>query len=275
MGLYRLTWKISLLTVSLVLYSASARAEAVARVYGSCGAGCIQNALALPADGPGYQVVRLQRERYFGHPHLVHLIEHVGQTVARNGWGILFIGDMAQTNGGPMPSGHASHQSGLDVDIFFKGIGLSTAKRLDGPGRANAKPQSVLTDDFSAVSPERWRPEHARVLETLARQVVVDRIFVNPAIKRRLCRNFAGETWLHKVRPWWGHDGHFHVRLACPSDSPGCISQEKLAVRDGCDASLEWWFSAEARKAAGKRYDRSKPRAKPRLPAECVKLLGQ
>jgi penicillin-insensitive murein endopeptidase len=74
----------------------------------------------------------------------------------------------------------------------------------------------------------------------------VDRLFVNPAIKRALCRNYGGAAtddtaWLHRISPWWGHDDHFHVRLRCPADSPDCEPQKSVAPGDGCDADLESW----------------------------------
>ena len=58
------------------------------------------------------------------------------------------------------------------------------------------------------------------MLEVAASDPVVDRIFVNPVIKRELCTHEPpGSLWLRKLRPWWGHHDHFHVRLRCPPGS--------------------------------------------------------
>jgi penicillin-insensitive murein endopeptidase len=76
----------------------------------------------------------------------------------------------------------------------------------------------------------------------------VDRVFVNAAIKAELCRNPppGDRGWLRRIRPWWGHDSHFHVRLACPVGQSGCTPQAPLPPGEGCDESLAWWFSDEA-----------------------------
>ena len=52
--------------------------------------------------------------------------------------------------------------------------------------------------------------------------------------------------WLARVRPWWSHHDHFHVRLKCPGDSPLCQSQDPLPADAGCGAALAWWFSDDA-----------------------------
>jgi len=67
-------------------------------------------------------------------------------------------------------------------------------------------------------------PIHTRLIKRAASYPEVDRIFVHPAIKNVLCGQ-AGEdrSWLAKVRPWWNHYYHFHVRVACPpGGDDGC-----------------------------------------------------
>jgi penicillin-insensitive murein endopeptidase len=96
----------------------------------------------------------------------------------------------------------------------------------------------------------------------------VDRIFVHPTIKAALCR-MPDRSWLHKIRPWYGHDEHFHVRLACPADSPDCTGQAPVPSGDGCDASLAWWL--EPRPPAPAAPTPAPP--KPRLPAQCAALI--
>ena len=44
----------------------------------------------------------------------------------------------------------------------------------------------------------------------------VQRVFVNPAIKKAMCRSEKGQWWMGKVRPTAQHNYHFHIRLLCP-----------------------------------------------------------
>src|SRR5207244_3645050 len=93
--------------------------------------------------------------------------------------------------------------------------------------------------------PTIWTPAHGAIIKAAAEDPLVERIFVNPAIKKALCRESAGtnRTWLSKVRPYWGHDYHFHVRLRCPADSPDCKPQPPVAAGDGCGKELDGWFT--------------------------------
>ena len=258
--------------VFTVLWGAGLAAEP-AEIYGSYTAGCICNATALPPQGEGYQVVRLKRKRYFGHPSLIHLIKVLGHQTAANGWGILYIGDLAQKKGGPMPSGHASHQNGLDADILLMGIGMKDDLLLNDIQREQFKPQSVLNKTFTALDPKKWHPQHGQVIRAAARFAHVERIFVHPLIKRALCQQFTGQKWLYKIRPWWGHYQHFHIRLACPADSPDCVSQPKPPFKKGCGEDLNWWFSDDAQRIPAKKTKRSGPQ-RPSLPPRCLELLG-
>ena len=99
--------------VSLPTYSVSAQS------IGAYNAGCISGAVSVPINGTGYQVMRLSRNRVYGHPDLKHFIESLGQTATKQQLGSLLIGDLGQPRGGPTLSGHRSHQTGLDVDIWF------------------------------------------------------------------------------------------------------------------------------------------------------------
>jgi penicillin-insensitive murein endopeptidase len=74
----------------------------------------------------------------------------------------------------------------------------------------------------------------------------VERILVHPGIKKKLCDTVTGDrSWLRKVRPFWGHDYHFHIRIGCQPGSTGCKAQAATTRGDGCDKSLAWWFTEE------------------------------
>ena len=152
-------------------------------------------------------------------------------------------GDISQPRGGPMTSGHASHQIGLDADIWLR---APVSLKLSRARRERISSHSVVAKNRLGVN-GRWTESHARVLKEAARDGAVARIFVNAAIKRRLCETRRKEDarWLRKIRPWWGHDSHFHVRLHCPKGER-CFAQKPLRPGDGCDKTLAWWFTREA-----------------------------
>ncbi len=237
-----------------------------ARAIGRYEAGCLAGAVALAPNGPGLHVTRLERYRYFGHPSLIRFLQALGQQVRASGLGSLLIGDLAQPRGGPMPYGHRSHQIGLDADIWFMRLDGSHARVF--PGHDTLQPASMLTQDGHDLAIDRWSPATATVLKMAASFPEVERVFVNPVIKRELCRQSRDLVWLRKLRPWWGHDDHYHVRLSCPADSPDCVAQEPLPPGPGCGAELDWWFSAEAHHKGGS--DRAVP---PPPPPACDPVL--
>jgi penicillin-insensitive murein endopeptidase len=245
---------------------------APARAIGNPSRGCLAGAEALPLDGPGWQVMRPSRHRYYGHPQVIAFIQNLGSDVNRMGGGIL-IGDMALPRGGPMPTGHRSHQIGLDVDIWFQPAPPTPFAPVD---REELSAISMVSGDGESVDPTSWTSWQAALLQRAALDPQVDRIFVNPAIKRILCESVTTDrTWLQKIRPWWGHDDHFHVRLSCPTGEDACVPTEPIAAGDGCDASLEWWFSAEAKEALQERMKMPpKPLTLADLPAACRAILG-
>jgi penicillin-insensitive murein endopeptidase len=101
----------------------------------------------------------------------------------------------------------------------------------------------------------------------------VARIFVHPGIKQALCQAGADRGWLRKVRPWWGHDSHFHVRLRCPPGEPLCRDQDPAPPGDGCGQELSWWLSDEPWKPSPPPKVPPKPMLLAELPAECRGVL--
>lgn len=214
------------------------------QAVGSPAAGCLAGGVALPLEGPGYQVVRASRERYFGHPRLIRYIRDLGRQIVGSTLDTVYVGDLSQPRGGPMSYGHASHQNGLDVDIWLTpGRPLMQPARL----RETIDVPSVVTADGTAIVRTVWSNGHARLISLAARPPEVDRIFVHPAIKRELCRTAGGNRdWLHKVRPWRGHSAHFHVRLACAPGEKDCLPGRPLPPGDGCD-EMDHYFNGPGR----------------------------
>ncbi len=218
-----------------------------AQSIGSYTAGCVSGAVSLPINGSGFQMMRLSRKRYFGHPDLKQFIEHLGQVASHQQLGVLLIGDMGQPRGGPTLSGHRSHQTGLDVDIWFLLSKQAQDHILTASDRENWSAPSVLVGETDTLNYKQWSHTNEKILQVAANMPEVERIFVNPSIKRELCHRYASEGWLRKIRPWWKHDDHFHVRLKCPQNNLACQAQEPLPQGNGCDAGLDWWFSEEAK----------------------------
>ena len=243
-----------------------------ARSIGTYTAGCLRGAVSLPENGPGYQVMRLSRHRVYGHPDLVNFIEHLGQTADVRQWGAILIGDLGQPRGGPTLTGHRSHQTGLDVDIWYLLSDVAAKRRLRSEERESWSAPSVLNGKSNEINPAQWSLAQEQVLESAARAPEVERIFVHPSIKRQLCTRKTAHDWLKKIRPWWGHDDHFHVRLKCPQNNPDCNGQEAIPDGDGCDATLAWWFSEEARQRLAE-IRKQPPAPPPLLPSLCEAVL--
>jgi penicillin-insensitive murein endopeptidase len=245
-------------------------ASGAAQAIGAYERGCLSGALALPADGPNWQVMRPSRNRAWGHPVLIALLERLAAKLpAEAGWPGLLVGDIAQPRGGPMLTGHGSHQIGLDADLWLTPM---PARRLSASERDEISAINMVAADGMDVD-AAWMPQHRRLLETVAREPQVARIFVNPAIKRALCREAGSDrAWLTKIRPWWGHNYHFHIRLACPRGEPNCREQALPPPGDGCGKELDWWFTEEALHPAP--APPRKPMRLADLPPACAALVA-
>ena len=216
--------------------------------YGFYSKGCLAGGIAIAADGPHWQAMRLSRNRRWGHPDLIRLIERLSREAVQDGWPGLLIGDISQPRGGPMVTGHASHQIGLDADIWFTPM---PPERLSVAERERVSAVSLLKEGTLYVDDRKWTPAHAALLRRAASYPEVQRIFVHPGIKKKLCDTVTGNrSWLGKIRPYWGHHYHFHIRIACPKGSTGCTPQAAPPRGDGCDDSLAWWFTEEPWKPA-------------------------
>ena len=250
-------------------------APLAARSIGFYAKGCGAGAEALPINGKTWQVMRLSRNRNWGHPDLVKLLERLSSKVEKvAGWNGLLVGDMSQPRGGPMLTGHASHQVGLDADIWLTPMPNRTLSRNE---REEMSATNVVAADKRDVDPAVWLPTHALVIRAAAQEPAVERIFVNPAIKKALCREVKGDrSWLSKVRPMWGHNYHFHVRMKCPSGEGNCTPQEPPSDAEGCSTGdLAFWFSDAV---LNPKPPKTPPKPKPpmimsQLPPECRQVL--
>lgn len=247
-----------------------------ARSIGSFARGCLAGGAALPVDGPTWQVMRLARNRNWGHPELIASLERLAKKAPSLGWNGLLVGDISQPRGGPMLTGHASHQIGLDADIWLTPM---PSRRLSTHERETMSATNVVSSTWMDVDPSVWTPQHLAIIRAAAKDSEVTRIFVNPAIKAGLCREAgADRSWLSKVRPMWGHNYHFHIRIAC-QDSQSCRDQDPPPGGDGCGKELTDWLALQHKAMFGpKKKGGGKPKPErfwtmDDLPAECREVL--
>ena len=246
-----------------------------------CGAGMVE----LPESGPTWQAMRLSRGRNFGQPVLVQYLQELSVAATQVGWAGLYIGDMSQPRGGPMTSGHASHQIGLDADVW-----MLPPRRLDltRTERENISSIPVRSADQRSVT-ENWTPAHYALMRAAALDSRVDRIFVAAAVKIEICKTAtaADTRWLRKIRPVAGHDTHFHVRLRCPAGATECQTQTPTVAElsnggNGCDDTLMWWVTDYLNPPDPDKVPKEpdEPRRHPRdftmadLPAQCANVLS-
>ncbi|KQQ79871.1 penicillin-insensitive murein endopeptidase [Aureimonas sp. Leaf324] len=237
--------------------------------------GCLAGGMAMPKDGPTWQVMKPSRDRAYAHPALIKLLQRLSVDARREAnWRGLLFGDMAQPRGGPMKDGHASHQIGLDADIYLTEM---PNRRLTDDERDHMPLPSVIDKRTRHIDLKRWRPEMMKLIRTAATEPEVERIFVHPGIKEQLCKTAGRDrAWLNKVRPMYGHDYHFHVRMVCQPGSPNCQPQEPTVKGDGCD-KLDWWFDVALQppKPSAKPYKKPPPIFLSALPRACAAVLKQ
>lgn len=214
-----------------------------ARAIGFYAKGCLAGAEPLPIDGDAWQVMRLSRNRNWGHPDLIVLLERLAARVKKEaGWNGLLVGDISQPRGGPMLTDHASHQVGLDADIWLTPM---PNRQLTRREREEMSATDMVRRDRLDIDPKAWTPSHLAAIRAAAREPRVERIFVNAAIKKALCREARGDrSWLGKVRPMYGHNYHFHIRITCPAGRTDCTPQPPPDGTEGCaPQDLAYWFS--------------------------------
>jgi len=206
------------------------------QVIGTYTAGCIAGAVRLPSDGPGYEAIRLSRNHHWGHPATITFVEDLTQRFQAQGLPHVYVGDISPPRGGPVFPLHASHQIGLDVDIFFD---ITNRPRLPPARREMIVNRSMVLANDTGLDLGIWQKGDVQMLKTAAERPATDRIFVNRWIKRYLCDNVGNDrAWLRKITPWYGHDDHFHVRLACPAGAAYCLDQDPVPPGDGCGGRI-------------------------------------
>ncbi len=241
--------------------------------FGKYSRGCLAGAAQLPETGPTWQAMRLSRNRNWGHPEMINFVQRLSKSAVRAGWKGLYVGDISQPRGGPMLTGHASHQMGLDADIWMlppKSLKLSRAEREE------LSSISIRSKDQRNVN-SNWTRAHHEILRAAAKDPAVARIFVTAPAKLRMCKDTPrnDREWLRKIRPWWGHHYHFHVRLNCPAGSRGCQEQAPIPPGDGCKDAV-WWVTdaLKPREPSAEPKKKKPPITLAALPRSCRQVLN-
>ena len=273
------------------LFGAANRpSQQAAEPIGAYARGCAAGLVQLPETGPTWQAMRLSRNRNWGQPEMISYLQDLSVAATKVGWAGLYIGDISQPRGGPMTGGHASHQIGLDADIW-----MLPPKRLNltAGEREKISSISVRTADQTRVN-GNWTPAHAALLQAAASDPRVDRIFVAAAVKIDMCLKSKPQdaAWLQKIRPYFSHNEHFHVRLKCPAGARYCETQtpsvsELSKGGSGCDDTLNWWVTTyleelrnppkptkPAKRPAGPAPRTTKTFILSDLPAQCANVLA-
>ena len=155
-----------------------------------------------------------------GPPEPRRLHRALGREGAKgDGWPGLLVGDMGQPRGGPMLTGHASHQIGLDVDVWLTPMPEHTLTRDEREGLSAV---SMLRTGVMEVDPARFGRGQAALVRRAALFPEVERIFVNPAIKRTLCEAAA--------RPRLAGQGPALVRARRPHARPAALPARPAAL---------------------------------------------
>jgi penicillin-insensitive murein endopeptidase len=206
--------------------------------FGSYAKGCLAGAEQLPETGPTWQAMRLSRNRNWAHPEMVDMVKKLSAFAATQpGWEGLYVGDMSQPRGGPMLTGHRSHQIGLDADIWMlppKSLSLSRSQRESISSISLRRANGAYTNSS-------WTRAHHEIIKAAAKDPRTARIFVFPGAKVQMCADETGDrSYLRKIRPWYGHHYHFHIRIACPRGLRGCVDQAPPPPGDGCADAVQW-----------------------------------
>lgn len=235
-------------------------AQKESQIYGSYTSGCLLNGEQLPQNGDGFVVVNPYRNRYYAHPQLTQLIKKWGLWASEKKLGKIVIGDIAQPAGGPLTGAHRSHQIGLDADIRFHLLPpdktIKNKNQWDSTDVVRCHKDKNLNIHY-AFKNKKWPVSSTQLLQKIASEMSVERIFVSAGIKRYLCETLTDHpSWLKKIRPEWGHTGHMHVRLKCPEGTTACKTQPSIVndptdtTQVGCsgDDYKSWFKSSQEQK---------------------------
>lgn len=225
------------LTVSLfalfILLPLVSSAESIGKYQKGC-----QTEAVSYAFGGNVKRIFDDRDTAWGQKELIAVIEKVAKKVKEQSLGVLRLGNLSDKDGGNMHPHSVSHQLGLDADISFI---------VDPKSPVKGAFKSVLDSKKKKVNRKLLTKESLLVMKLFAQEANVERLLVHPLVKKEICERLPKEKWMGKIRPWWKHDDHFHLRISCPKGNTECVPQNPPPDHDDCDSeAYHWWFSQEA-----------------------------
>ncbi len=227
----------SLLSILLFLNFVPSAWSAQSDPVGYYSNGSIRNSVKLPDSGPGYIKLFLHRDRAWGTQEMIDLLIHSAGAMNKKfpGMDRLQVGDVSKHDGGDVTDLHSSHQNGLDVDLTYYRVNLVEQRPSQINGFAeNMVIRNRISKNFDGA--RNWE-----FIKKLHESGDVQRIFVDPVIKKEICRQarlkkelVRFDDILRSIRPYANHADHMHVRLRCPRDARDCTSQEDPPAGTGC-----------------------------------------
>ncbi|MGB5856260.1 MAG: penicillin-insensitive murein endopeptidase [Oceanisphaera sp.] len=252
--------------VGFTLLTSLMPSVASAQAVGGYAAGCQFDAQALPENGAGFHVIRASRARFYGQPTLINYLQSLGNKLEHAQLPPMLVADIAMERGGPFAYGHRSHQTGLDADIW-----LRTPPKQTSPRQLEKVPAVDMVDHSLYILTPQFKDQQRQLIALAAQDPRVSRIFVHPLIKQAMCTTYGDAAWLNRLRPWFGHSSHFHVRLHCPPGDTHCEPQAQAAPGTGCGSELASWINDKSGTLSG---GASKP-YRPTLPQQCQRWVKQ
>ena len=198
--------------------------------------------VALPINGQTWQVMRLSRNRNWGHPTLVEFLEqlgregHQGRLARAAGRRHVAAARRPDADRPCQPSGRPRRRHLADADARPR---ADAARARGNVGHHGGRPRTARTS--IRRSGRRRMPRSSR------RRPRTRRSSASSSMRRSRRRSAARPAPIApgcaRCGRYWGHDYHFHIRMRCPADSPDCKPQEPVPAGDGCGKELDWWFT--------------------------------
>ena len=199
--------------------------------------GSLTNGVGLPDSGPGYMKLFLQRHRAWGTQEMITMIIRSAADMNKlfPDMDRLQVGDISQEGGGDVSDLHSSHQNGQDVDLTYY-----RKNQIEQPiNHVNGFSEQMVINNRLSKNFDTAR--NWEFIKRLHQNGDVQRIFVDPVIKKEFCR-FARtknelirhDEILRSLRTLENHADHMHVRLRCPPQARVCVSQEDPPAGTGC-----------------------------------------
>ncbi len=247
----------------------------VSQSIGRPNGGCLIGAQELDLSGNTWELMRPQKRRNFAHPELIEILKQLGahiQSKSVTKTEKLLIGDLSQAAGGPLPFGDSSHQTGLDAEIWWMRLSHFPYV-LDKENREKLEAKSILHADGLSLN-SYWDVLTQEMLLWLASRGEVQAVYVNAAIKKKLCLEMSFHPGHNKIFADFGHEKSFRLRLLCPENSKYCTNLWEDASANSCnDDDLEQWFRPEILALNKKKSLDGKQKVFSSLPKACLRKI--